>query len=150
MFPPQNGGCEACLYTSRFLPLSPLLCVCVCVCVCVQLFESCLNPALPSHSSHGEKFLSSHSVTQMFTFFSCLLCCRMFSCVSELSARALTFVGREAETTWHILPAEELLKTNNLYWSKKELRDTAHCERIPKTFDMNLYIVWMYCVVHFM
>lgn len=52
MFLSQNGGYEACLYTNTT----------VCVCACVWFS---LNPVFPSHISHGEKFLSSHSVTQM-------------------------------------------------------------------------------------
>ncbi len=41
--------------------------LCVCVCVCWALSGSCRNPVFPSHSSHGEKFLSSHSVTHTHT-----------------------------------------------------------------------------------
>lgn len=46
--------------------------LCVFVCVYSALSESRRNPVFPSHSSHGEKFLSSHSVTQMLLSHVCL------------------------------------------------------------------------------
>ena len=125
------------VYIQADSSLSLLHCVCVCVCVCVCPALWVLSEPRYPHTVPMVRSFCHPTVWHRCSLFSCLLCCRMFSCVLELSARALTFVGREAETTWHILPAKELLKTNNLYWSEKELQDTAHCERIQKTFDMN-------------